>query len=254
FPQYRKTLEYFRIELAKIFGDDKIATIKGGPLEDKIEAAERFWDENGAKFLISTSAGGEGINLQCASVLFNYDLPWNPMAVEQRIGRIHRFGQKEVSQVYNLVAKDTVEENIYTLLWEKLEQIAKAIGKTDPEAGEPLEDFRSDILGFLGSTPNYQQLFKQALIDRDYARTSRKLDRMILPAQKARAALQDLSQDLTSFNLEQYRRISGQFHLKQLGEWCREAVVRLGGGAMPNREFWQIITPESLKNFPNVGA
>src|ERR1039457_7535444 len=91
-----------------------------------------------------------------------------------------------------------------------------------------------------GSTPNYQQLFKQALIDRDYARTSRELDRMMLTAQKARAALQDLSQDLTSFNLEQYRRISGQFHLKQLGEWCREAVVRLGGAAMPNGEFWQI--------------
>jgi hypothetical protein len=176
------------------------------------------------------------------------------MAVEQRIGRIHRFGQKEVSQVYNLVAKDTVEENIYSLLWNKLDQIAKAIGKTDPETGEPLEDFRSDILGFLGSTPNYQQLFKQALIDRDYTRTSRELDRMMQMAQKARSALHDLSQDLTSFNLEQYRRISGQFHLKQLGEWCREAVVRLGGSAVPKGEFWQIVTPECLKSSPNVGA
>jgi superfamily II DNA or RNA helicase len=254
FTQYRETLEFLKAELGRIVGPELVVTIKGGPLEDKIAAAERFWEEDGARILISTSAGGEGINLQIARVLFNYDLPWNPMAVEQRIGRIHRFGQKEVSQVYNLVAKDTVEENIYTLLWEKLEQIAKAIGKTDPETGEPLEDFRSDILGFLGSTPNYQQLFKQALIDRDYARTSRELDRMMLTAQKARSALQDLSQDLTSFNLEQYRRISGQFHLKQLGEWCREAVVRLGGGATPNGEFWQIITPESLKNFPNVGA
>jgi SNF2 family DNA or RNA helicase len=254
FTQYRETLEFLKAELGRIVGPELVVSIQGGPLEDKIAAAEKFWEENGARILISTSAGGEGINLQIARVLFNYDLPWNPMAVEQRIGRIHRFGQKEVSQVYNLVAKDTVEENIYTLLWNKLEQIAKAIGKTDPESGEPLEDFRSDILGFLGSTPNYQQLFKQALIDRDYNRTSRELDRMMQTAQKARSALQDLSQDLTSFNLEQYRRISGQFHLKQLGEWCREAVVRLGGSAVPQGEFWQIITPESLKGFPNVGG
>src|SRR5439155_581082 len=123
----------------------KLAAIKGGPLEDKIEAAERFWDETGAKFLLSTSAGGEGINLQCARVLFNYDLPWNPMAVEQRIGRIHRFGQKDVAQVYNLVAKDTVEERVYGLLTEKLQAVARAIGKVDRETGEPLEDFRLDI-------------------------------------------------------------------------------------------------------------
>jgi superfamily II DNA or RNA helicase len=254
FTQYRETLEFLRTELSRIFDPNCVATIKGGPLEEKIAAVESFWEEDGTKFLVSTSAGGEGINLQVARVLFNYDLPWNPMAVEQRIGRIHRFGQKEVSQVYNLVAQDTVEEKIYAMLWEKLAQIAKTIGKTDPETGEPLEDFRTEILGFLGSTPNYQQLFKQALIDRDYNRTSRELDRMMQMAQRARTALQDLSQDLTHFNLEQYRRISGQFHLKQLGDWCREAVLRLGGSAVPNGEFWQIITPECLKSFPNVGA
>jgi superfamily II DNA/RNA helicase len=175
--------------LARIFGEQKIATIKGGPLVDKIEAAEQFWDENGAKFLISTSAGGEGINLQCGRILFNYDLPWNPMAVEQRIGRIHRYGQKEVSQVYNLVAKDTVEERIYALLTDKLQSIAQAIGKTDPQTGEPLEDFRTEILGFLGANPNYHQLFKQALVDRDYRRTERQIEKMMKQAQDARTAL-----------------------------------------------------------------
>ena len=55
---------------------------------------EAFWEPDGAQFLISTSAGGEGINLQCARILFNYDLPWNPMRVEQRIGRVHRLGQE----------------------------------------------------------------------------------------------------------------------------------------------------------------
>jgi superfamily II DNA or RNA helicase len=252
FTQYRETLEFLRIELAKIYGADKIATIKGGPLDDKIEAAERFWDENGAKFLISTSAGGEGINLQCARVLFNYDLPWNPMAVEQRIGRIHRYGQKEVAQVYNLIAEDTVEERIYALLTEKLQSVAKAIGKTDRETGEPLEDFRLDILGFLGSNPNYQQLFKQALLDKDYQRTARQIEEMMQQAQQARTALMELSQDLTYFNLEHYRRISGRFNLRQLGVWCRDAIIRLGGTVLPIGEFWQVLTPDCLKTFSQV--
>ena len=252
FTQYRETMEFLRIELANIFGGAKIATIKGGPLDDKIAAAESFWDEDGAKFLISTSAGGEGINLQCARVLFNYDLPWNPMAVEQRIGRIHRFGQKEVSQVYNLVAKDTVEERIYGLLAEKLQAVARAIGKTDRETGEPLEDFRLDILGFLGSNPNYQQLFKQALVDKNYTRTARQIEEMMEQAQYARTALMELSQDLTHFNLEHYKRISGRFNLRQLGAWCREAVIRLGGSMLPVGEFWQILTPDCLKTFPQV--
>ena len=252
FTQYRETMEFLRLELAEIYGTDKIATIKGGPLEDKIEAAERFWDENGAKFLISTSAGGEGINLQCARVLFNYDLPWNPMAVEQRIGRIHRYGQKEVAQVYNLIARDTVEERIYGLLTEKLRSVARAIGKVDRETGEPLEDFRLDILGFLGSNPNYQQLYKQALVDKDYQRTARQIEEMMQQAQQARTALMELSQDLTYFNLEYYRRISGRFNLRQLGVWCRDAIIRLGGTVLPVGEFWQVLTPDCLKTFPQV--
>ena len=113
FTQYRDTLAFLAEELGRIFGAPRIATLKGGPIEDKIAAMEDFWREDGAHFLLSTSAGGEGINLQIGRILFNYDLPWNPMAVEQRIGRIHRYGQQETVQVYNLLAEDTVEERIY---------------------------------------------------------------------------------------------------------------------------------------------
>ncbi|HNR68745.1 MAG TPA: C-terminal helicase domain-containing protein, partial [bacterium] len=124
FTQYRETLEFLREELEQIFGKARVVTIKGGPLADKLEAVEKIWAENGAQFLVSTSAGGEGINLQVAHILFNYDLPWNPMAVEQRIGRVHRFGQYDTVQVYNLVAEDTVEAQIYHILESKLKEIA----------------------------------------------------------------------------------------------------------------------------------
>ena len=109
-----------RDEIGKYYDPNKIAVVKGGPLDEKIGSCESFWDEDGAQFLLSTSAGGEGINLQVCSILFNYDLPWNPMAVEQRIGRIHRYGQTETVQVYNLVAEETIEEKVYAILEKKL--------------------------------------------------------------------------------------------------------------------------------------
>jgi superfamily II DNA/RNA helicase len=246
FTQYRDTLEFLREELGKIFDNRRIATIKGGPIEDKISAVEAFWREDGARFLISTSAGGEGINLQIGRILFNYDLPWNPMAVEQRIGRIHRYGQRETVQVYNLMAEDTVEQEIYSLLERKLLEIAQSIGKMD-EGGRPMEDFRSDILGYLGSRPDYQDLYKRALVDRDYQRTEKEMQRMIEEAVRAREALNSLTQDLTGFHLEHFKKLEGRYSLAELGEWVRNAILKLGGAAIPEGDFWTLLTPESMR-------
>lgn len=246
FTQYRDTLEFLTEELGKIYGSDRMARIVGGPLDDKIAAMESFWDVNGARFLISTSAGGEGINLQIGHIVFNYDLPWNPMAVEQRIGRIHRYGQEETVQVYNLLAQDTVEDQIYNLLDHKLLDIARSIGKTDAQ-GKPMEDFRSDILGYLGSRPDYQDLYKRALVDRDYRRTDTEIQRMMEEALRAREALDNLAQDLGHFNLEHYRSLEGRYSLAELGEWAKEAILKLGGGAVPTGQLWSFICPESLQ-------
>ena len=246
FTQYRDTLEFLAEELGRMFGDNEIAKLKGGALDDKIAAMESFWKDDGAKFLISTSAGGEGVNLQVGRVLFNYDLPWNPMAVEQRIGRIHRYGQQDTVQVYNLLAEDTVEERIYGLLEEKLSEIARSIGRVD-DRGQPMEDFRSDILGLLGSRPDYQDLFKKALLDKDYSRTGAELAKMLKEANRAREALAVLSQDLSSFNLEAYRRIEGRHTLAELGAWTREMILHLGGAAIPEGEFWALHVPEPLQ-------
>jgi ERCC4-related helicase len=246
FTQYRDTLEFLAEELGGIFGQRFIATIKGGPLEDKISAMESFWKDDGARFLVCTSAGGEGINLQIGRILFNYDLPWNPMAVEQRIGRIHRYGQQDTVQVYNLFAEDTVEERIYDLLDHKLQEIALSIGKVD-EQGHTREDFRSDILGLLGSRPDYQELFKHALIDRDYGRTEQDIAKMIREANRSHEALSALSQDLSGFNLENYRHLEGRHTLVELGQWVRAIILRVGGTAMPNGEFWTFHVPEMLQ-------
>ncbi len=252
FTQYRETLEFLREELGRIYGMHQIATLKGGPLEEKIAAVESFWDDHGAKFLISTSAGGEGINLQIGHILFNYDLPWNPMAVEQRIGRIHRYGQHDTVQVYNLVAQDTVEEHIYRILEEKLLEIAQIIGKVDTVTREVVEDFRSEILGFLGSSPNYQELYKRALVDRDYKRTEREIAEAMEKARKASEALRSLTQDLKAFNLDDYRTLRGHFTLDDLRIFAEKAVLRLGGSFIPDGPLVQIETPPALLSFAGV--
>jgi SNF2 family DNA or RNA helicase len=254
FTQYLETLYFLQKEIGKYYSSDKIAILKGGPLEDKIASCESFWDENGAQFLLSTTAGGEGINLQVCRILFNYDLPWNPMAVEQRIGRIHRYGQTETAQVYSLVAEGTIEEKVYAILEEKLLEIARTIGKVDYVTGEATEDFRSEILGFLGSSTNYQDLYKEALINRDYERTEKEISEAILRAKEASEALRQLTQDLSTFNLEHYKELEGKFTLDDLRRFTERAILRLGGSFIPSGDLVQITVPPALKKYPNVAT
>jgi superfamily II DNA or RNA helicase len=254
FTQYRETLEFLVEELGKLYGLGKIAALHGGPLDDKIAAMEAFWNADGAQFLISTTAGGEGINLQVCHILFNYDLPWNPMAVEQRVGRVHRYGQQDTVQVYNLVAEDTVEQRIYQLLEEKLLDIAQTIGKIDPETNQVVEDFRSEILGFLGSSPNYLELYRKALVDRDYRRTAHEITEAIEKARQSSEALRNLAQELEAFNLEHYRKLESQFTLADLRVFVEKALIRLGGAILPNGETFRIEVPLALRNYPGVSA
>jgi hypothetical protein len=254
FTQNLETLYFLREELGKYYGDDAIVTIKGGPLDEKIAACESFWDENGARFLISTSAGGEGINLQVCRILFNYDLPWNPMAVEQRIGRIHRYGQQETAQVYNLVATDTIEEQVYSILEQKLHEIAATIGKVDPATGEVTEDFRSEILGFLGSALNYNEIYKEALVNRDYNRTEKEIFEALRQAEEASDALRKLTQDLSAFNLTNYLELKGKFTLDDLRLFCEKAILRIGGSFIPSGDLVNIMTPPVLLDYPKMSS
>ena len=254
FTQYLETLYFLQQELSTYYPPEKIVTVKGGPLDDKIASCEAFWEPEGAQFLLSTSAGGEGINLQVCCILFNYDLPWNPMAVEQRIGRIHRYGQTDTVQIYNLIAEDTIEEKVYGILEKKLMEIAQVIGKVDPLSGEVSEDFRSEVLGYLGSSTNYNELYREALLHRDYARTAGEIEEAIQQAQKASEALRQLTQDLHTFNLEHYRELKGRFSLEGLKDFVARATIRLGGSFIPSGELVSITVPPVLKAWPDVSS
>src|SRR5204862_6997731 len=99
-----------------------------------------FRDHPKVRFLVSTEAGGEGINLQFSHICVNYDLPWNPMRVEQRVGRVYRFGQDKVVQVYNFFSKGTIEDTVQAYFENRLRTAAKAIAQVTGEDAE-------DILG-----------------------------------------------------------------------------------------------------------
>jgi superfamily II DNA or RNA helicase len=125
FTESRDTLSYLQDKM-EAWGY-AVTVIHGGmKLEDRIEAEKEF--KNRTRVLIATEAAGEGINLQFCHLMINYDLPWNPNRLEQRMGRIHRYGQTKECFVVNLVAEDTREGMVLTALFKKIKEIQNALG------------------------------------------------------------------------------------------------------------------------------
>lgn len=205
FATYLGTVQAIKIHLESTFPEKGVEVLKGGDHGAKTAAQRRFRRKDGPKVLVCTAAGREGINLQFARILFNFDLPWNPMDLEQRIGRIHRYGQESTAQVYNLVTADTIEGQIFLLLEEKLGDIARALGKID-EHGQVAEDLRTQVLGQLGSCLSYDRLYQEAISDPTLRRTRQELDVAMSNADLARQVVFELFQDLEKFNLGDYRK------------------------------------------------
>ncbi|KAA9026272.1 DEAD/DEAH box helicase [Niallia endozanthoxylica] len=128
FTEYRATQLYLQWFL-KQHGITSVP-FRGGFKRGKKDWMRELF-KNNAQVLIATEAGGEGINLQFCHHIINFDLPWNPMRLEQRIGRIHRLGQEKDVKIYNFAIKDTVEEHVLKLLYEKIHLFEKVIGELD---------------------------------------------------------------------------------------------------------------------------
>ena len=130
FTEHRDTLSYLEARVTTLLGrKDAVVTIHGGMgREERMKAQESFKHDPEVQVLIATDAAGEGINLQRAHLMVNYDLPWNPNRIEQRFGRIHRIGQTEVCHLWNVVAEETREGDVYYTLLKKLEQARQALG------------------------------------------------------------------------------------------------------------------------------
>jgi superfamily II DNA or RNA helicase len=143
FTEHRDTLNYLEQRIAGVLGSpDAIVTIHGGTHRDEgRKRQELFRSDWEGCILLATDAAGEGVNLQNANLMVNYDLPWNPNRLEQRFGRIHRIGQQEVCHLWNLVAKETREGEVYHRLLTKLETINEAFkGRVFDILGEVFEE------------------------------------------------------------------------------------------------------------------
>ena len=130
FTEYKDTLRYLATRIRGLLGSEEaVVTIDGSDLREKRrEKQEMFRSDPAVRILVATDAAGEGVNLQNAHLMVNYDLPWNPNRLEQRFGRIHRIGQTEVCRLWNLVAAETREGDVYQRLLQKLETERKALG------------------------------------------------------------------------------------------------------------------------------
>jgi superfamily II DNA or RNA helicase len=173
FTEHRDTLSYLETRVTTMLGrKDAVVVIHGGMgREDRMKAQESFRHDPEVQVLIATDAAGEGINLQRAHLMVNYDLPWNPNRIEQRFGRIHRIGQTEVCHLWNLVAEETREGDVYHTLLEKLEQAREALGgqvfdvlgKIQFE-GRPLRDLLIQAIRY-GDRPEIRAKLTQAIAD-----------------------------------------------------------------------------------------
>lgn len=207
FATYLGTVDLLASGIEQVYPGQGVVVLRGGDHGAKVAAERRFRLKDGPRVLVCTAAGREGINLQFARVLFNFDLPWNPMDMEQRIGRIHRYGQAHTAQVYNLVLSDTIEGRIFLLLDDKLTEIARTLGKVDDQ-GNIAEDLRSQILGQLSERLNYDRLYQDALSDPELKRTAVELEAALSNAREAREVVFDLFQDLDGFSLDDYKPFS----------------------------------------------
>jgi superfamily II DNA or RNA helicase len=171
FTEHRDTLSYLEARVTTLLGrKDAVVLIHGGMgREERMKAQESFRHDPEVQVLIATDAAGEGINLQRAHLMVNYDLPWNPNRIEQRFGRIHRIGQTEVCHLWNVVAEETREGDVYYTLLKKLEQARQALGgqvfdvlgKIQFE-GRPLRELLIEAIRY-GERPEIRARLTQAI-------------------------------------------------------------------------------------------
>ena len=230
FTEHRDTLNYLQRRISGLVGrEEAVVVIHGGMRrEDRHTAQESFRHDPRVQILLATDAAGEGINLQRAHLMVNYDLPWNPNRIEQRFGRIHRIGQTHVCHLWNLVAQETREGDVYRTLLDKLEQARKALGgqvydvlgKVQFE-GRPLRELLVEAVRY-GERPEIQARLTTVVdsaLDQDKLRDlleERSLAPDVMDASKVQRVREDIERAearrlqphyIESFFLEAFQRL-----------------------------------------------
>lgn len=265
FTEYKATQSLIMSALINKYGNDCVTFINGDEraddvmdnsgrartfYEDRQRAAEKFNDGN-VRFLVSTEAGGEGIDLQekCYS-LIHIDLPWNPMRLHQRIGRINRYGQKHSVEVINLRNPDTVEAYIWDKLQEKIENIMVAFGHVMEEP----EDLLQLVLG-MASPDIFRELFSDA-INIPEASLSRWFDHKTssLGGQNVIDIVKDLIGHCSSFDFQETSPNLPRLDLPDLQPFFEAMLVINHRKIRRDKEGISFKTPENWLNEPGIST
>ena len=232
FTEHRGTLAYLRARIATRLGREQAVVVIHGGIgrEDRAKAQEAFRHDPGVLILLATDAAGEGINLQRAHLMVNYDLPWNPNRLEQRFGRIHRIGQTEVCHLWNLVAEETREGDVYHRLLEKLDQARESLGGQVFDvlgklqfAGRPLRDLLLEAIRY-GEQPEVRAHLTTVL---DHALDRAKLQNLLEDQALAPDAMDATRVRRVREELE--RAAARRLQPHYIESFFRAAFGRLGG-------------------------
>ncbi|MDH6060402.1 helicase-related protein [Chrysosporum bergii ANA360D] len=231
FTEHRDTLNYLQQQITTLLGNPTaIVTIHGAMgREERRKSQEAFTQDPEVQVLIATDAAGEGINLQRAHLMVNYDLPWNPNRLEQRFGRIHRIGQTEVCHLWNLVAKETREGDVYLGLLKKLEIEQNALG------GKVF-----DVLGKAIDGAQLRKLLIDAIRYGDSAEVKAKLSQVVaqyLDRQKLQHLLAEKALVQNTMDISRVQEIRAEMERAEarklqphfIAAFFQEALEKLGG-------------------------
>jgi superfamily II DNA or RNA helicase len=230
FTEHRDTLNHLVGRLRTWFGQpEAVVAIHGGVhRHERRRLQDRFTHDPDCVVLVATDAAGEGVNLQRAHLLVNYDLPWNPNRIEQRFGRVHRIGQHQVCHLWNLVAEDTREGQVYARLLTKLEEQRRALG------GEVW-----DVLGAAMPGRSLRDLLMEAVRYGDRPDVRAKLDAIVdatigdglaeLVAEHGLAADVLGLADVERIRLELLEAEARKLQPHYVRAWFAEAFARTGG-------------------------
>ena len=284
FTEPKDTLHYLRNKIqARLGNPDAVAEIHGGVTrEDRRKVIERFMQDRELLVLVANDAAGEGVNLQRGHLMVNYDLPWNPNKIEQRFGRIHRIGQTEVCHLWNLVAADTREGEVYARLLEKLEAAREALGGRVYDVlgelfeGTALKDLLFQAIRYGERDDVKAKLFEQVdgAIDQEHLLKllqRRALTNDTMPEARVeelrlemeRAEAQRLQPcHVQSFFIEAFKHLGGRLKPREHGRWeithvpaiLRERDRQIGTGAVIQRKYERICFEKSRINQQPVAA
>jgi len=246
FTEYRATQDYLKDALETRFGQGAVSLINGSmTLDERAQAIADF--EESVRFLISTEAGGEGINLhRRCHILVNFDLPWNPMRLAQRVGRLYRYGQRQPVIVFNVESPQTLDCEIINLMYRRIEQVVKDLSVLGDEFHE---GFADEILGQLAELLDVEGILDKATTT-GIQRTREEIEEAISWARTALERQQELFEYVTGFDPEEAKnelKISGDHVRSFLEGIFKETGIEILGTTHQG-SVWEIRIPESIRD------